>query len=227
MSAPEQTGSTISPDSPHRAGPRLYSVPRRYDLATLFTVTLAYSLLFGLMQRLGMPPIAAFVVAGFITVVGIGQALLFRGNAPRLASVVIGAVVPTVLLVVALAMKFHSTDRKRHGSGVAGGLHHSPRTRWHRCHSRLRHRCPDRRRLSARGLRAHRNEATEGRQPTRCHGSSKRRLPSLLLMLPLLALRPDVLVCGAHGKSHAGREGEAATASTVNAGEARGDGCGG
>ena len=104
MSDSQQPSSAGSRDAPPRAAPRLYSVPRRYDLATLFTVTLAYALLFGAMQRSGMPPNVAFDVAGFITLVGIGQALLFKGNAPRLASVVTG-VPPHLRVVSKLAQK--------------------------------------------------------------------------------------------------------------------------
>lgn len=87
---------------------KIYSVPRRYDLATLFVVSLAYAGLFGLMRALGWPPLAFALVAGFITVVGLGQALLFGGNAPREASVVCGVAfffVP-LAVVVALAVGF-------------------------------------------------------------------------------------------------------------------------
>jgi putative addiction module component (TIGR02574 family) len=70
---------------------RLYSAPRRFDLATIFVVTLAYSLLFAFMSAMQFPPGASLVVGGFITLVGAGQALLFGGNRPRTASIMTGA----------------------------------------------------------------------------------------------------------------------------------------
>jgi hypothetical protein len=72
---------------------KIYSVPRRYDLATLFVVSLAYALLFGFMRAAGLPPLGFAIVAGFVSVVGLGQAILFRGKAPRKASAVCGIAV--------------------------------------------------------------------------------------------------------------------------------------
>ena len=77
---------------------RIYSVPRRFDLATIFVVTLAYSLLFGTMKAISFPPIASAIVAGFILIVGAAQAFLFGGNRPRTASVVAGALAYTLAL---------------------------------------------------------------------------------------------------------------------------------
>ena len=69
---------------------KVYSVPRRYDLATLFAVSLAYSLAFGVLRLCDCPPTLFAVLAGFVTCVGLGQALLFKGKAPRAASVLVG-----------------------------------------------------------------------------------------------------------------------------------------
>lgn len=71
-------------------GPKTYSVPRRYDLATLFTVSLAYALLFGAMRLMSAPPTLVALVALFVTVVGLAQALVLKGNWPRLASILAG-----------------------------------------------------------------------------------------------------------------------------------------
>jgi hypothetical protein len=76
---------------------KIYSAPRHFDLATLFAVTSAYSLLFGAMNGLQFPPIANAIVAGFITLVGIGQAVMYGGKQPRKASAVVGAVVYAVV----------------------------------------------------------------------------------------------------------------------------------
>jgi putative addiction module component (TIGR02574 family) len=73
--------------------PTVYSAPRRFDLATIFVVTSAYALLFGGMALLRIPAGASLLVAGFITIVGIGQALLFQGLRPRTASILVGIVV--------------------------------------------------------------------------------------------------------------------------------------
>lgn len=71
---------------------RLHSVPRRFDLTTVLVVTLAYSLLFGGLRLLRLRPMAVSEVAGFVTCVAIGQALLFGGKKPRLSSVLVGVI---------------------------------------------------------------------------------------------------------------------------------------
>lgn len=78
-------------DTPH-FGFRLYSVPRRFDLATMMAVTLAYALLFGALRLMRIQPIDIAKVAGLFTCIAIGQAVLYRGKRPRLASVLIGIV---------------------------------------------------------------------------------------------------------------------------------------
>jgi hypothetical protein len=76
---------------PQRPPTKVYSAPRRFDLATILIVTFAYSLLFGAMRALSFPPMVSVVFAGFISLVGVGQAFLFGGNKPRTASLVVGA----------------------------------------------------------------------------------------------------------------------------------------
>lgn len=71
---------------------KIYSAPRRFDLATIFVVTFAYSLLFGLMSYFHFPPAVSLIIGGFITLVGVGQALLFGGQNARVASVITGVV---------------------------------------------------------------------------------------------------------------------------------------
>lgn len=68
----------------------LYSVPRRYDLATLFAVSVAYAVLFAFLRWTHWPVAMFILVAAFITSVGIAQALLFGGKRPRRASVLMG-----------------------------------------------------------------------------------------------------------------------------------------
>ena len=80
-------------DKPDEHRQRLYSVPRRFDLATIFVVTAAYSIFLGSLTALHAPTGFVILLAAFITVVGIGQALLFRGLKPRRASILGGLVI--------------------------------------------------------------------------------------------------------------------------------------
>jgi small basic protein len=87
------------PGTPHE-----FSVPRRYDLATLMAVTMAYACLFGALRALGAPPEVVIWVAGFLTTVGAAQAILFGGRSPRAASVLagIGFMVATYVVLMAI-----------------------------------------------------------------------------------------------------------------------------
>jgi hypothetical protein len=77
--------------------PTVYSAPRRFDLATIFVVTSAYAMLFGGLSALGAWPIVSVVIGGFITAVGIGQAVLFGGGKPRSASILVGVVLHVII----------------------------------------------------------------------------------------------------------------------------------
>jgi hypothetical protein len=79
--------------------PRLYSAPRRFDLATILVVTAAYSILLGGFSALNAFPVLTIAVATFITLVGFGQALLFGGLKPRLASTVVGVFIVDLPLI--------------------------------------------------------------------------------------------------------------------------------
>jgi hypothetical protein len=70
--------------------PREFSVPRRYDLATLMAVMMAYACLFGALRACGAHPAFVLWVAGFLTTIGAAQAILFGGKSPRAASVLAG-----------------------------------------------------------------------------------------------------------------------------------------
>lgn len=74
-----------------RVEPNVFAAPRRYDLATMFTVTLAYAILFALMSLVGSTVIVSAYVAGFVTLVAVGQAVLFSGEYPRIASLACGS----------------------------------------------------------------------------------------------------------------------------------------
>lgn len=78
--------------SRHAFVSRVYSVPRRFDVATMLVVTLAYALLFGVLRSVRIQSLDVVKVAGFFTCVAIGQAMLFRGKRPRISSVMVGVV---------------------------------------------------------------------------------------------------------------------------------------
>src|SRR3954451_2003365 len=79
--------------------PKIYSAPRRFDLSTIFVVTLAYSLLFGAMAGLSFPPAVSVIVGAFVLCVGAGQALLFGGKRPRTASLIVGTLIYSLAMV--------------------------------------------------------------------------------------------------------------------------------
>ena len=83
----------------HQPRPTVYSAPRRFDLATIFVVTSAYAILFGGLSALDAFPIVSFVIGGFVTFVGIGQAVLFRGEKPRSASMLVGVVLHAIIWI--------------------------------------------------------------------------------------------------------------------------------
>ena len=84
---------------------KVYSVPRRFDIATMLTVTVAFAVLFGVMRLLGSSPFVFLFVAGMITCVGAAQAVLFQGKSPRAASIVAGAVYAAVVTVISVVAR--------------------------------------------------------------------------------------------------------------------------
>ena len=95
-----ESDTTPKSGSVSDSAPKVYSVPRRYDLATLFAISLAYALLFGAMRIFNADPVAFAIVASFVTFVGLAQALLFRGKAPRVASAIAGILYWVIGLII-------------------------------------------------------------------------------------------------------------------------------
>jgi hypothetical protein len=89
--------SDIRPATPTT---KIYSAPRSFDLATIFVVTFAYSLLFAVMSLASFPPMMSLAVGAFITVVGVCQAVLFGGRYPRAASYLSGAVLYVAATII-------------------------------------------------------------------------------------------------------------------------------
>ncbi len=78
----------------------IYSVPRKLDLASLFVFTLCYGILFAIMIAFHFKALSFALVAGFLTSVGISQAVLFGGKAPRIASSITGSAFYFALFVL-------------------------------------------------------------------------------------------------------------------------------
>src|SRR3954471_6608040 len=81
---------------------QLYSAPRRFDLATIFVVTAAYSMLFGAISALSykdMGPPVQVAVGILVTFVGIAQAYFKETANPRGVSIVAGAVALSIILI--------------------------------------------------------------------------------------------------------------------------------
>ncbi|HEX5470683.1 MAG TPA: hypothetical protein VFW73_02300 [Lacipirellulaceae bacterium] len=78
----------------------LFSAPRRFDLATIFVVTAAFSLLFGAMSAMDFGPITEVIVGVLITVVAAAQAYYQHSANPRGVSVAGGAITLAAMLVV-------------------------------------------------------------------------------------------------------------------------------
>lgn len=68
--------------------PDLFSVPRRFDLATVLVAMLGFALLFAGMRSLDMPPAAMAVLGGLFVAVAFGQWVANRRGRPREASIV-------------------------------------------------------------------------------------------------------------------------------------------
>ena len=79
--------------------PDIYSVPRRFDLASMFSISVAFALLFSIMRALDAPPLLIASFAIFFTSVGVAQAMLFNGNKPREASIIAGLVCGFMLVL--------------------------------------------------------------------------------------------------------------------------------
>ena len=111
---PTTAPEDASPTSRRRAGfdvTKVYSVPRRFDLATLFVVTVAFALLFTLMRVLRWPMEVVLVVVALLVVVGLAQALLFKGKRPRLASRIAGTVFCTLATFAVLYFEPNSDEK--------------------------------------------------------------------------------------------------------------------
>lgn len=84
------------PPSEEDGANKLYSAPRRFDLATIFVVTAAFSLLLGGLTALDAPPVLKIAISAFVTVIAVAQALFQKYVNPRGTSIVAGAIACTL-----------------------------------------------------------------------------------------------------------------------------------
>ena len=69
---------------------QVYSVPRRFDMASMLTVSLAYSILFAILRALGASWVVFLHLGGLTVAVGVAQALAEHSAQVRKASVITG-----------------------------------------------------------------------------------------------------------------------------------------
>jgi hypothetical protein len=84
----------------HDEPPDVYSVPRRFDIATLLVVSFAYSVLFSGLRGLNASLGTFAFVGGLTVVVGAAQALLASGLGPRASSTLSGMVYVAIWILV-------------------------------------------------------------------------------------------------------------------------------
>lgn len=77
---------------------KIYSAPRRFDIATTFAVSTAFAMLFTILGYCEFSVEAKLAWCVYFFGVGFAQAAMFGGRAPRTASVIAGSVLLTLLL---------------------------------------------------------------------------------------------------------------------------------
>jgi hypothetical protein len=97
----------VEPESkPSQASvPEVFSVPRRFDLATVLVAMLAYAVLFAVLHAPGVPRGVIGFVGLFFAVVAVGQAVAIRWQSPRLASMLAATLFWLVVGGVALGTR--------------------------------------------------------------------------------------------------------------------------
>lgn len=97
-----------------------YGVPRRFSVGTLMLVAVICAVFFGILRALGTDPIVFVLVIAFFAIIGLAQAVLFRGKHPRRASVICGMTV--AWLVTACGMVFQGVQGRLGLAEVVGAL---------------------------------------------------------------------------------------------------------
>lgn len=97
---PEIVIAELAESTVRRPASKPYGVPRRFGVGTILIVTAAYGVLLAILRLAGWPPGYILWALAFISVVGLGQMFWFGSKRPREASIVTGAVVLPVFLLV-------------------------------------------------------------------------------------------------------------------------------
>lgn len=88
----------------------LFSFPRRFDLASMMAISVGYAMLFAAMRLFDASPYLMFSTGGLIAAVGVSQAMLFSGEEPRKASLIIGGVYCLIAVGIAAALYAHPAE---------------------------------------------------------------------------------------------------------------------
>jgi hypothetical protein len=89
----------------------LYSAPRRFDLATIFVVTAAFSVILGGLSAIDAHPIVMVVVGSLLVIVAATQALFREVMNPRGISIVTGAIAFTLMCWIIMFSTRHFLSR--------------------------------------------------------------------------------------------------------------------
>jgi hypothetical protein len=89
-------------------------VPRRFGIATILILMAVFAVLFGVLRMLDVPPAVFIGISVFVGGVAACQAILFKGKDPRAASMIAGAVIfYVIMLIVCLTNDFGPRDFTR------------------------------------------------------------------------------------------------------------------
>ena len=99
---------------------KVYSVPRRFGMGTIFVVTTLFAVLFGILTSVGAPGEFVLILAGFLAIIGFAQMLLFGGKRPRLASVLPGIVLTTLISLAWIAPNGKHPDTSKDTHPASG-----------------------------------------------------------------------------------------------------------
>jgi len=93
----------------HRPVDSMYGASRVFDLFTLMAITLAFALLFAVLNVLapafeGSPAAVTCGISGYIILIALAQMFLFDGKNPRLASVIAGPLVMLLILTISWSL---------------------------------------------------------------------------------------------------------------------------
>lgn len=97
---PEIVIAELAESTVRRPASEPFGVPRRFGVGTILIVTAAYGVLLAILRLAGWPSEFILSALAFISMVGLGQMVLFGSKRPREASIITGAIsLPLTVLV--------------------------------------------------------------------------------------------------------------------------------